>query len=162
MTMYCNKCGSQLADGSVYCNQCGSKVGAEDMNTVQNTNVPPVQGAQQPYYSQNTQQNFIPQDMRQPAYQQNLPPESRAEAAGLSIASMIMGIVGILLFCFPVLSLACGFLGIIFALCGFASKRPGRGMAVAGLSTGIVAVVFELLMLTSVITPFTGMPTTWY
>ena len=53
------------------------------------------------------------------------------EKKGLSIASMVLGIVSIVLFCIWYISLPCAILAIIFAVIGM--KNGGKGMAIAGL-----------------------------
>lgn len=63
--------------------------------------------------------------------------EVKEEKKGMSIASMVLGIVGIVLFALP-----CGILAIIFSLLG--KKKGGKGFAIAGLVLGIIDVVFGL------------------
>ena len=57
------------------------------------------------------------------------------EKKGFSIASMVLGIVGLIVFALP-----CGILAIIFSLLG--KKKGGKGFAIAGLVLGIIDVVF--------------------
>lgn len=57
------------------------------------------------------------------------------EKKGLSIASMVLGIVGLIIFAVP-----CGVLAIIFGLVG--KKKGGKGFAIAGLVLGIIDVAF--------------------
>lgn len=52
---------------------------------------------------------------------------------GMSIASMVLGIVGLIIFAVP-----CGILAIIFAV--LAKKKGKNGMATAGLVLGIIDV----------------------
>ena len=66
------------------------------------------------------------------------------EKKGMSIASMVLGIVGLIIFALP-----CGILAIIFSILG--KKNGGKGMATAGLVLGIIDVVFGLFaIITSV------------
>lgn len=58
------------------------------------------------------------------------------ENKGLSIASMVLGIVSLVLFCIWYISLPCAILAIIFAV--FGMKKGGKGMAISGLVLGIV------------------------
>ena len=71
---------------------------------------------------------------------------------GLAIASMICGILSLILFCF------CGglFLGIPAVICGHLSlnqlnapgnSQQGRGMAVAGLICGYLGIAFFIIMM---------------
>lgn len=57
---------------------------------------------------------------------------------GMSIASMVLGIVGLIIFAFP-----CGVLAIIFAI--LAKKKGKNAMATAGLVLGIIDAVFGLI-----------------
>lgn len=60
------------------------------------------------------------------------------ESKGLSIASMVLGIVSVVLFCIWYISVPCAILAIIFGIVGM--KKGGRGMGIAGLVLGIVAI----------------------
>ena len=60
------------------------------------------------------------------------------ERKGLSIASLVLGIVSLVLFCLWYVSIPCGILGIVFGLIG--KNRAGKNMAIAGFVTGLVAV----------------------
>jgi len=65
------------------------------------------------------------------------------EKKGLSIASMVLGIISVVLFCFWYLALPCAILAIIFGVLG--RKQGGKGMATAGLVLGIIAIAIALL-----------------
>ncbi len=58
------------------------------------------------------------------------------EKKGLSIASMVLGIVSLVLCCIVYISVPCALLAIIFAAVGM--KKGGKGMAIAGLVLGII------------------------
>lgn len=62
---------------------------------------------------------------------------SNQESKGLSIASMVLGIISVVLFCIWYISVPCAILAIIFAVLG--KKKGGKGMATAGLVLGIIA-----------------------
>jgi len=57
------------------------------------------------------------------------------EKKGMSIASMVLGIVGLI-----ISSLICGILAIIFSVLG--KKKGGEGFATAGLVLGIIDTVY--------------------
>jgi len=59
------------------------------------------------------------------------------ENKGLSIASLVLGIVAVVLCCFGWVSIICAVLAIIFGVVG--KKKGGAGMAKAGLILGIIA-----------------------
>ena len=69
------------------------------------------------------------------------------EKKGLSIASMVLGIVGLIIFALP-----CGILAIIFSIVG--KKKGGKGFATAGLVLGIIDVVFGLIAIVTAISAF--------
>ncbi len=63
--------------------------------------------------------------------------EGKQESKGLSIASMVLGIISVVLFCFFYISIPCAILAIIFGIVGM--KKGGKGMGIAGLVLGIIA-----------------------
>mgnify|MGYP002528578248 CR=1 FL=1 len=65
------------------------------------------------------------------------------ENKGLSIASMVLGIISVVLFCMWYISIPCAILAIIFGVIG--KKKGGKGIAIAGLVLGIVAIAILLL-----------------
>ncbi len=66
------------------------------------------------------------------------------ESKGLSIASMVLGIISVVLFCIWYISVPCAILAIIFGIVGM--KKGGRGMGVAGLVLGIVALAILVII----------------
>lgn len=62
---------------------------------------------------------------------------------GLSIASLVLGIVSILLVSKFIIAVACGILAIIFGIKG--KKRGGKGMAAAGFITGIIGLSLQVI-----------------
>lgn len=63
--------------------------------------------------------------------------------AGLGIASMVLGIIGIVMFWVPFLNLILSAMAVIFGAVGI--KTQGKGMAIAGLVMGLVVGVPVLL-----------------
>ncbi len=62
---------------------------------------------------------------------------------GNAVASMVLGIVGLVLFCVPALPLVCG--GIALRLSGKAlESNPGNGVATAGKVLGIISLIVGL------------------
>ena len=72
--------------------------------------------------------------------------------SGLATASMVLGIIGIVMSFIPIINNIAFFLGIIAvifgAICLF--KKTGKGKAIAGLILGILAVVITLSMQKSI------------
>ena len=72
------------------------------------------------------------------------------ESKGLSIASMVLGIISVVLFCIWYISVPCAILAIIFGIVGM--KKGGRGMGIAGLVLGIVALaILAIIYLLAII-----------
>ena len=116
--MYCNNCGAQNPDDSSFCSKCGSK--------------------------------FAPQ---QTPPQQTVPQQQQATAAparktnGLSIAALVLGLVGIL----PPFAI-CSIPAIIMGAIALnqIKKEPaleGKGLALAGLIIGSVILALWILLI---------------
>lgn len=69
------------------------------------------------------------------------------QGKGLSIAALVLGLVTVATGIFFYISLATGITGIILAAISLKKKNDGRGMAMAGLITSIIGVVFGLATL---------------
>lgn len=67
---------------------------------------------------------------------------------GLAITSMVLGIISIVPgWCIPYLPLILGLLAVIFGGVSIAKKQGGKGMAVAGLVTGIISLAIYAVVL---------------
>ena len=75
--------------------------------------------------------------------------DEKQESKGLSIAAMVLGIIAVILFCYPFISIPCAILAIIFGVIG--KKQGGKGMGIAGLVLGIVALALYGLMVLGVL-----------
>ena len=69
--------------------------------------------------------------------------EGKQESKGLSIASMVLGIISLVLCCFIYISLPCAILAVIFGIVGM--KKGGKGMGIAGLVLGIITLAILAL-----------------
>ncbi len=89
--------------------------------------------------------NYQEQFQTQPDYngQQGQTQNTVDERKGLSIASMVLGIISLALFCLWYVSIPCGILGIVFGLIG--KNRAGKNMAITGFVTGLIAVALWLV-----------------
>lgn len=75
------------------------------------------------------------------------------KTSGLSIASMVLGIVSIVTWCAWFVSIPCSILALIFGI--LKVKKPGKGMAITGIVTGSVALaIWVLLFLGAFMTGF--------
>ena len=80
--------------------------------------------------------------------------EKKEENKGYSIASMVLGIISVILFCFTYISIPCAILAIIFAVVG--KNKGGKGMATAGLVLGIISVALCVLTIVGAFSFFTA------
>ena len=73
---------------------------------------------------------------------------SATSGKGMSIAALILGILGLALFC-ACGSFVLGPIAIILAIVVLATKRNGKSMAIAGIITGGLGIILSLVMLIS-------------
>lgn len=85
-----------------------------------------------------------------------LSPRSRryTPTAGSSVASLVLGIIGLMTFCVWFITLPCSALAVGLGITGILASRSGRyqgeGMAIAGLVLGILGVLFGGLVLAAI------------
>lgn len=65
---------------------------------------------------------------------------------GLSIASMVLGIIGLLFLCVPPFGVICGLLALIFGAISLNKKQGIQGMATAGIVLGIITLVLWVVV----------------
>lgn len=65
---------------------------------------------------------------------------------GLAIASMVLGIIALVFFCFFWISIPCGIIAIILGGVALATKKPGKGMAIAGLVCAILGIAVYVIL----------------
>ena len=63
---------------------------------------------------------------------------------GLALASMILGIVSIVLFFIKFISIPCGILAIVFSALSLKSSK--KGFAITGLTTGIIGIALMIVV----------------
>lgn len=123
-----------------------------------NQNPPPEEQPQNPYSGQTqyiqpmtNQPNNIPpyqQIPPQPPYQyyyaeQNKPKDGN----GMAIASMICGIVSLVLSCIVFLSIPSSIAAIILSIICITKKKSGKAMAIAGLVCGVISIIFIIALI---------------
>jgi hypothetical protein len=73
---------------------------------------------------------------------------------GMGTAALVLGILGIVLFFFPYISVILALLGVIFGGIGIQRANRGeannKGMAIAGLVCGIVGLVISIILLIAI------------
>jgi len=79
------------------------------------------------------------------------------ESKGMSIASMVLGIVSVVLCCIAYISIPCAILALIFGFVG--KKKGGKGMAIAGIVLGIIAIGLYVLAVAGIATFFSAVTT---
>lgn len=112
-------------------------------NGYQQGNYPPPQP--NPYYNQQQyQQHYYPPQPQPVIVPQPVPKVKK----GTAIASMILGILSLLLMDHPIISLVCAIISLCLA--GSSKRTNGRtlGMATAGKVCSIIALVFDIIILT--------------
>lgn len=131
---FCKHCGNQIEDNAAFCGVCGqAQNAAEPQAPVYQAPVQP----QQPVY-------VAPQAPVNPYAQPVVP------GKGMGVASMVLGIVSLVLFCVWYLAIPCAIIGA--ALGGVAqskAKAAGvkNGMAVAGITCSCIALGVAILFL---------------
>lgn len=84
-----------------------------------------------------------PAPYNQPVYQQPVQQPEKQPGSGLATASLVLGILSLVLFMFPFIT---SILAIIFG--GVAKSKGNKsGMATAGLVCGIISIVFWILLI---------------
>lgn len=70
------------------------------------------------------------------------------KSSGLAIASMVCGIVGLVLSCcVPYLPLILGIVGLVLGVVSLRKQAGGKGMAIAGVVCSIITLIPAILML---------------
>lgn len=124
---FCAKCGQQNNDNDKFCNSCGEQF-EEQTN-------PQTQQPTQTY-----------QQMGHATYQQ--PAMQPKQSAGLGIASMVLGICALLFSCcIPYLPFFLALAAVVMGGICLAKKMGGKGMAIAGLVCGIIALIPSVIVL---------------
>lgn len=68
------------------------------------------------------------------------------EPMGFAIAGMVLGIVSIVCCCSPFVGGVTGVLGLIFSIMVLVQKKPGKGMAIAGVICAAIGLVLMISM----------------
>ena len=63
---------------------------------------------------------------------------------GFNIASLVLGIVSIALWCLWIISIPCSILALIFGILGI--RKEGKGLAIAGITTGSISLAIWFLL----------------
>lgn len=126
--MICPNCGNQVPDSMPFCDRCGARMPAP------------------------APQSYAPPQPVQPYPQPPVyaPVPAKVPGKGQGIASMVLGIIALALFCVWYISIPCAVVGLILGGVGMhESKAVGakNGMAVAGLVCSAIAVAICVIVL---------------
>lgn len=121
--MICNRCGNNCEPGMQFCNKCGNALPPQQQNTYS-----------QPYYGGGYSSG----------------PTPSTPGKGLGIASMVCGIVAIVLFCIWYLSIPCAIVSVIMGAVSISkAKEAGmkNGMATAGIVCSVISLALVILFI---------------
>ena len=151
--MFCSKCGKEIADNSQVCGYCGTPVTARTSYGQQNTQntQQSVYGEPKPSYTgQSQNQSYSYQNGQYQNTGYGAPQNMDGGATGLGIASMVLGIVSLLLSCCAStwwLTLLAAVLSIVFGILSIQKNSGGKGMAIAGIICSIISLVIGIIVL---------------
>lgn len=132
--MFCPNCGAQNPDNTAFCANCGTNF-AQSAAPVYGQPAAPVYGQPAaPVYGQ-------------PAY-----PVAPATVPGkgLGIASMVLGIIALVLFCTSWFAVACAVVGVVLGGVGLKKAKDAgmkNGMAVAGIVCSVIALAIDIIII---------------
>src|SRR5687768_4632598 len=85
-------------------------------------------------------------------------PPARERSSGMATASLVLGIISLILCCVPYVSIPAAILAIIFGAIArnrvAAGIAEGRSMATAGMVCGIIAIVLGVIFVAGCLTMF--------
>ena len=71
-----------------------------------------------------------------------------AQSTGLAVAALVLGICGLI----PMAGALTALIAVALAVASLTTKRPGRGMAIAGFVMGVLSLIGHVVLIISVIT----------
>ena len=131
--MYCRKCGRQIPDEAEHCPLCGTPTqGTYDPGQEYDSN-----GAE--YGSGYSYSNPGRYDDPAPGYSDG---KQSGDRRGLAIASLVLGVLSIVVCCMPAFALPFGVIAIFAGI--FGMKSSGRNLAIAGIVTGVIGLALGI------------------
>jgi hypothetical protein len=83
------------------------------------------------------------------------------EEKGLSVASMVLGIIGIVFSCCFYLTIPAAITGLILGIVSLVKKKGGKGMAVAGVIMCGLSIVLGIIIIAGFVLFFADSETGW-
>lgn len=117
----CTNCNKEYDDARMFCPECGTSL-TSNASSGGNSVSSPGQNGQNVHADQ------------EPAQE---------EEKGMSIASMVLGIVGFVAWCLPIVGYPVTIVGIVLGAKGM--KKGGKGMAVAGIIMCSITLLLTLI-----------------
>lgn len=129
----------------------------EDLNEYNNS-PPPNNSQPQPNYPQ-PPPNYQPQpNYPQPQYYQQPPFYMPPPSKSLAVASMVLGIVSVVLLCTVYLGIPCSIVGLVLGI--VAKKKNQGGMATAGIVLSIISLALVAIIIIALVCIAIFVPTT--
>lgn len=158
--MFCSHCGHEILEGMQACSYCGNPV---NQNSKENqSGQQGIYRENEPSYSGQSENNSGNYTYNTGSYQNNqnysgsnyngygTPQNMDGGSTGLAIASMILGIVSILISCCAVsrlISVLTSLSGIVFGILSIQKGSQGKGMAIAGIICSAVALLVWIIFI---------------
>lgn len=144
MSIYCERCRTRIATGN-RCTTCGH-VNPGPIPEANRATPPPPPPAN---YPQVVQQAYTP---NQPYGQPMVYSQAQAPTHGPAVASMVLGILSLVLWYFGIVT---GIIGLVLGASSLKQCQPngpknGRGMAIAGITCSIIALSLWLIVLLAI------------
>lgn len=154
--MYCGKCGKENKEEAMFCFNCGAPLGKvpvpptpvkedELSETGKHINKESV-GEKASTDNNSGNVNNITISMGESKHSHS----SAGNGEGMAIASMILGIVALVVSCcFYYVSLPCAIISVVLAAVTLKGNRGGRGMAIAGLVCSVISLIPAAIMIST-------------
>ena len=151
--MVCRNCGYQSTDDAVFCPNCGTSLQpqCQPVQPQYQPAQPQYQPVQPQYPPMQPQYQYPQQYPYQPQYQPQPQPREAVPGRGLGVASMVLGIISLALFCILYVSIPCAIIGLILGIAGKISSGragSGNGMAAAGILCSTIFIAIVILCVT--------------
>jgi hypothetical protein len=161
--MVCSNCHTEIYQGAQFCGNCGAQimlaplpqqpapVGVDPQLVGNGATLPP----NSTDIPTNAQPNFppvptmsgatsMPESVTAPIQAQGTYPIPKQENTGMSIASMVLGIIALLLSWLLIISFPLAILALILGFIG--RDKGGKGMALAGIITAGIAIPLSIVI----------------